>query len=125
MGDEKKFIEAAKAMIERHKNTFQSLAEKDTLEYDLAQWVLQHKEGLHDKIAHLHRPNNHLFPETLQEIYFHQYEEAVLDVLKKEISESFNLDPETLTSRVTKQFISSIAQDLLDPKKELVFTKKE
>jgi hypothetical protein len=84
-------------------------------EYDISEWILNHKDGLKLKLLSLYRPAYHLFPPAMLSIYLQQYEEGALSIIRKEINNQFNLDPETLLSVITVKFVKSIAPELLTP----------
>lgn len=103
------------SILNEDSDTLLNLSPFDCLEYDIAQWLLQHKEGLQAKLNTLYRPASHLFPPALLDVYLHQYSEGATHIIQQEISNSFNLDPETLQTRINKDFIKLIAKDLLIP----------
>jgi hypothetical protein len=113
--DEFQFKKVYKDVLDRHSQLFQALAPYDTLEYDIAQYILQHKEGLQDKISHLYKPSWQLFPDSIQDIYLEQYEQGVLSILRDELKDAFQLDPEMMQTRISTEFIKKIASDLLIP----------
>lgn len=112
MSENKKIIRIFEKVIEKHKNTFKKLEPFDILEYDIAQYVLQHKEGLQDKMNALKKDKSEFFPTELYHVYLDQYTEEALSSIRNEISKALNLDPEQ-SLRVTKEVIGAVAPDLL------------
>lgn len=84
----------------------------DNIDYDISEWLLLHKEGLKEQLSSLHKDTS-FFPASLLEIYYSQYEDAALYLIRKEIANSFNLDPESIQTRITKNLIKRVAKDLL------------
>lgn len=91
----------------------------DVLEYDVAQFLLANKTELKEKLKPYIKTQAELFPESLYNIYLHQYEEKAFEVILDTIAEVFKLDPEGRLE-VSKELIRKVAGDLLSPEKESV-----
>ena len=109
-----KFEKASRKVMQDHKQLYEDLALVDTLEYDITEYILKHKEGFKDKLDPLRKTNTDLFPDTLYEIYAHQFENVALKLIKDEVTQAFNLDPEN-SMRVTIKLIKQVASDVLQP----------
>lgn len=82
-------------------------AEFNEKELEVSFWLQIHKDGLHEKILSSHNPAYHLFPDNLFDIYLINYENNVIDLIKKEIS-SLQLTPEEMYSIINKDFINKV-----------------
>lgn len=112
MTENRKVIRIFEKVLEDHKSLFEQLEPYDTLEYEIAQYALQHKEGLQDKMNALKKDKSEFFPTELYHVYLDQYTEEALSSIRNEISKALNLDPEQ-SLRVTKEVIDTVAPDLL------------
>lgn len=84
-------------------------------EYDIAEWLLNNKEGLIDKIKKAHNPNYNLLPVVLFDIYLDNYVRHVLNIIKYDLQSAFNLDPESLEN-ITKEYVVNIlGKEILSP----------
>ncbi len=88
------------------------------LECDVAEWLLQHKDGLLSELEARHNINYQLFPDSLFYIYLDQYEQGALSIVQNKIVESFNTNLEDV-SFLTKDFVVKLlGVNFLQPKKE-------
>jgi hypothetical protein len=113
----KKFEETVKDILETHKNIFESLAPYDTLEYEIGEWLVHNKDSLIEKLELLKKDKVDMFPQSLYDVYLHQYEEAAINLIRSEVTQALNLDPES-SFRVNKNSISLTSKELLNPIKK-------
>jgi hypothetical protein len=105
------------SVLEKHKDTFDRLEEKDTLEYDMSSYLLENMDSLKIKLKQFNREHHEFFPETLYNLYLDQYKEAAITLLRDEVGTALNLDPENRL-RLTESIINKVAGELLSPTKE-------
>jgi hypothetical protein len=85
-------------------------------ELEIAEWLQIHKDGLQEKINKTHNPAYHLFPDSLYFIYLENYENNVIDIIKKEIQE-LQLNPEE-NLIINKDFVIMVlGKEILIPNK--------
>lgn len=80
------------------------------LEYSIAQFVLQHKEALQEKVP-LARSESDIY-----QVYLEQYADEAARLICDEVAAALNLDPEQ--SMHVCSIVKQIAPDLLVPRKE-------
>ena len=84
-------------------------------EREIADWLLTNQPLLQETIKSLHRPAHHLFPHVMQEIYYQQYQDGVLRIVREEAGKSCSsINPEELMSLITKSLIRKVAPKLLE-----------
>lgn len=104
--------DACKKVLDKYADLFKELASKDNLEYDMTQYILLHKDGLKSKIDTLFPVNETL--NELKSLQKEQREENILRFLRDELSYTFNLNSEELLARLDRNFIKTIAKELLE-----------
>lgn len=105
--------------LDQYSDLLKDLAEHDTLEYEISDWLLHHKAGLEEEIQKFYRPNYELFPESMYYIYLNDYKREVLKTVKEHISQGLNLNPELLAERITEDFlINLLGPRFFEPPKE-------
>lgn len=112
----KSFDEIVSEVLEKHSDLVESLAEFDTLEYDVQVYLLENKEEL-SKLLPVGKKREEFHPPELYDIYSAEYAENAVSILRKEISQVFSLDAEN-SLRIDRKCINMVARDLLSPKGE-------
>jgi hypothetical protein len=74
------------------------------IEKDISEWLLAHKTGLETLIDARFRPAHVFFQKDLPEAYT----DGILNLIKREIENSMNLDPEILELTITPKFVRMI-----------------
>lgn len=82
-------------------------------EIEIASWLILNKEGL----TVPHNPAHEFLPDNLYFIYLENYENNVINVIKKEIAQSLQLNPEECLL-INKNFVIMVlgSQFLIPPK---------
>ncbi len=75
------------------------------LECDIARWIITHRSGLIRKILLTHNSGYHLFPANLIDIYLDNYADNILTIIKREIQNHLNLNPEEISLIVTQDWL--------------------
>lgn len=99
------------------KDSSEYLHQFENIEYDISEFLLYNKEAIQCKIHTLYRPGYHLFPSSLMDFYLDSYRLGALNIIKNEVSSSFNVNPEVLNLLITDPFITLLDKDFLVPKK--------
>lgn len=85
------------------------------IEIDVAEWLMQHKDGLQAEINSRHSPSYHLFPDRLKDLYDDFYSDGVMTILRDKVMDSFNLDYEQIELFFNKNFvIITIGKSILE-----------
>lgn len=89
------------------------------IETDVAEWLINHKDGLQSEITNRHCPSYHLFPDRLKDLYDDFYSDGVMKILRDKVVDSFNLNYEQIELFFTKKFvIITIGKQILEIPKE-------
>lgn len=82
---------------------------------DVAEWLIQHKDGLQAEINSRHSPSYHLFPDRLKDIYDEFYSNGVMKILRDKVMDSFNLSYEEIELFFNKNYVKiCIGKEILE-----------
>ena len=82
--------------------------------FDIGEYLLTNISEIEESIKHLYRPANHLFPESMHEIYLQQYEDGVVKIVRQWFSNNTPINGEELLTLITKASLRKIVPKLLN-----------
>ena len=78
-------------------------------ECEIANYLLQHKEGLEELIKKNVKEHSDLFPPSLYNIYLEQYKEAALQIIRDQLINYYT--PEELSLIISEKFVIMVLGD--------------
>ncbi len=82
-------------------------------EIEIARWLNNHSMVLQEKLHSLYRPAYHLFPEAMKEIYFQQYRDGALRIIRGEAMSELGLNGEEALITLDENFVNKVNNKLL------------